>query len=510
MKKISFLMAALLVAMTGCQKEPQQNAETTEGGEVYMSFSVQAVSKSSTDNTGDSNSNATPETEVGKDDENKISNIQVFLQNGTNTIKATNVSLVGGGVNYTATFKEENLVADIPYSIYVICNEGTEIANPNANTSIKKISDWNGTELNISADNNFLMTNAKTVSPRTITEAELEACMSPTTPLNLGTIEVERTVARFDYAQVKDDHLYSITGNDNVKIYLSEAAVINVSKESYYFRRVAATETGADFVVGGVESPANYVVDTDWTAKTTLKTTWDDNGAFGLFYSPFFNRASWNWIDLTKLSAADKLDPINTKDYKFLSYVSENTLPGVKAQINGLSTGVVFRGYFHNGSALINSTLINGDNKNLYVYANKYYGNWAAVETIAKANTDAALTAAYNAVSANPTNLAECAEAGFTVYTPDAKGNYPVYYYYWNRHNDNNEPYEMGVMEYAVVRNNVYKLAVTNISKFGHPEDGEGDPDDGGSEREDEEERHYFQVSVKVLPWTVRVNDIEF
>ena len=65
-------------------------------------------------------------------------------------------------------------------------------------------------------------------------------------------------------------------------------------------------------------------------------------------------------------------------------------------------------------------------------------------------------------------------------------------------------------MEYAVVRNNVYKLAVTNISKFGHPEKGEGDPDDGGSEREDEEEKHYFQVSVKVLPWTVRVNDIEF
>ena len=503
MKKISFLMAALLVAMTGCQKEPAQT-ETTTGGNVYMSFSVQALTKSSTDATGDSNSNANPEIEVGKEDENKISNIQVFLQNGNTTIKATNVNLVGGGVNYTATFKEEALAAETEYSIYVICNEGTDIANPNAATSVKGISDWNGTELNISKDNNFLMTNAKVALTRTITEAELKSCMNPTTPLNLGTIEVERTVARFDYAQTKTGHLYSITGNDNVKIYLSEAAVINVSKESYYFRRVAATETGADFVVGGVESPVNYVVDTDWTAKTTLKTTWDDNGAFGLFYSPFFNRASWNWIDLTGLSAADNLDPINTKDYNFLSYVSENTLPGVSAQINGLTTGVVFRGYFHDGTAKINGT------ENLYVYANKYYGNWAAVTTAATPGTDAALTAAYEAVKANPEDLAACANAGFTVYTPDAYGNYPVYYYYWNRHNDNNKPNEMGVMEYAVVRNNVYKLAVTNISKFGHPEDGEGDPDDGGSEREDEEERHYFQVSVKVLPWTVRVNDIEF
>ena len=502
MKKISFMMAALLVAMTGCQKEPAQT-ETTTGGNVYMSFSVQAVTKSSTDATGDSNSNANPEIEVGKEDENKISNIQVFLQNGNTTIKATNVNLVGGGVNYTATFKEEALAAETEYSIYVICNEGTDIANPNAATSVKGISDWNGTELNISKDNNFLMTNAKVALTRTITEAELKSCMNPTTPLNLGTIEVERTVARFDYAKVKDDHLYSITGNDNVKIYLSEAAVINVSKESYYFRRVAATETGENYVVGGVESPTNYVVDTDWATKKTLKTTWDDNGAFGLFYSPFFNRASWNWIDLTTLSAADNLDPINTKDYNFLSYVSENTLPGVSAQINGLTTGVVFRGYLHNGTEKLSGT------DYLYVYANKYYGNWAAVTTAATPGTDAALTAAYEAVKANPEDLAACANAGFTVYTP-VDGNYPVYYYYWNRHNDNGKPNEMGVMEYAVVRNNVYKLAVTNISKFGHPEDGEGDPDDGGSEREDEEERHYFQVSVKVLPWTVRVNDIEF
>lgn len=99
MKKISILMAALLVAMTGCQKEPQVTPENKTEGNVYMTFSVKAVTKSSTDNTGDSNSNATPEIEVGKDEENAISNIQVFLQNGGNTIEATNVTLVGGGVN---------------------------------------------------------------------------------------------------------------------------------------------------------------------------------------------------------------------------------------------------------------------------------------------------------------------------------------------------------------------------------------------------------------------------
>ena len=67
----------------------------------------------------------------------------------------------------------------------------------------------------------------------------------------------------------------------------------------------------------------------------------------------------------------------------------------------------------------------------------------------------------------------------------------------------------MGPMEFAVVRNNVYKLAVTNISKFGHPENGI-DPDPVDPTDPDEVAEYYFTVAVKVLPWTVRVNNIEF
>jgi hypothetical protein len=65
-------------------------------------------------------------------------------------------------------------------------------------------------------------------------------------------------------------------------------------------------------------------------------------------------------------------------------------------------------------------------------------------------------------------------------------------------------------MEYAVVRNNVYKLAVTGVSKYGHPGDPTGDPDPETPSDPDETKNVYFQVSVKVLPWVVRVNNIEF
>ncbi|MDE5554447.1 MAG: fimbria major subunit, partial [Muribaculaceae bacterium] len=73
-------------------------------------------------------------------------------------------------------------------------------------------------------------------------------------------------------------------------------------------------------------------------------------------------------------------------------------------------------------------------------------------------------------------------DAGFTIYQTsedkeDGGWGYYCYYYYRNRHNDNNDNGVMGPMEFAVVRNNVYKLAVTEISQLGHPRIPENDPD---------------------------------
>ena len=69
----------------------------------------------------------------------------------------------------------------------------------------------------------------------------------------------------------------------------------------------------------------------------------------------------------------------------------------------------------------------------------------------------------------------------------------------------------MGTMEFAVVRNNVYKLCVDNIYKLGHPTPGKDpDPDPEDPFDPDEDLNYYFNVTARVLPWTVRVNHIEF
>ncbi|MDE5849102.1 MAG: Mfa1 family fimbria major subunit [Muribaculaceae bacterium] len=104
--------------------------------------------------------------------------------------------------------------------------------------------------------------------------------------------------------------------------------------------------------------------------------------------------------------------------------------------------------------------------------------------------------------------------ANFTIYqtSQDQKEGwgYYCYYYYWNRHNDNGIEGVMAPMEFATVRNNVYKLAVTRLKTLGHPRVPDNDPDEPTPDTPDEKGDIYLTVSVTVKPWVVRFNNIEF
>lgn len=257
----------------------------------------------------------------------------------------------------------------------------------------------------------------------------------------------------------------------------------------------------------------------------------------------------------------------NKTGYRIWRYVTENTLPGTDVQRTGLTTGVVFK-----GKLLVNSQMENDkklqdavdgnytipakdgytyqvDGKTypiLYLFQNQLYVGWNdEVTTAAAQNEKSDLAEAMKAkdeqgksaddyyqelVAANQSNnqsrnqaaidaaLAAfrkaATAAGFTLYqasSDESEGaGYYFYYYYWNRHNDNGLPSTMGKMEFGVVRNNVYKLAVTGISKLGHPRITDNNPDPEHPDNPDEDGNVYLSVSVEVLPWTVRVNNIEF
>ena len=74
---------------------------------------------------------------------------------------------------------------------------------------------------------------------------------------------------------------------------------------------------------------------------------------------------------------------------------------------------------------------------------------------------------------------------------------YRCYYKYWIRHLDNLNNTEMGVMEFAVVRNNLYRMLITGVSDLGDgtPEIVPDTPDEGET---------YLKVILNVKPWIVR------
>lgn len=75
------------------------------------------------------------------------------------------------------------------------------------------------------------------------------------------------------------------------------------------------------------------------------------------------------------------------------------------------------------------------------------------------------------------------------------------YYFYWIRHENNNNNQAIGPMEFAIVRNNIYDLTVTSISGLGLSAIDVPDPEDP-----DESDKLYMNVVVKVKDWVVRNN----
>lgn len=76
------------------------------------------------------------------------------------------------------------------------------------------------------------------------------------------------------------------------------------------------------------------------------------------------------------------------------------------------------------------------------------------------------------------------------------------YYDYWLKHAENGKNADMGVMEYAIVRNNIYDMTVTDIKELGL----------GGSEVPDpenpvESKDIKMTVNIHVKDWVVRKND---
>ncbi len=436
-----------------------------------------------------------------------------------------------------------------------------------------------------------------------------------------GAIKVERSCARFDFRDGSKDiaanaalnlpaNTYPVVrhteadgsvGDVHVAITLNKMLLVNMSNSFYYLRRVSANGMPANSTLCGAEMPwytdnnglpvpgltGNYVVDAYAQEKMDGVETqfskyfnysfFDDNGVCdntgtnNRWYLSIINDVLTNGNDDNPDWDPEK----KYGDYKIWRYVTENTIPGEsRNQVNGISTGVVFKGKMvateelqnstdeydqtlYNAIANVDGVLANATTRPMiYAYGNILYCSWPNIRQQAIAISYSADTKEWNRTNtlykavfgnggtgedydelAEDTNSANylwhqweeggrTSDTALAAFKKAATGNgitiyqasndaddgwgYYCYYYYWNRHNDNNVPGQMGPMEFAVVRNNVYKLAVTNIKQLGHPRITENDPDPVTPDTPDEKGDVYLTVSCEVLPWVVRVNNIEF
>lgn len=566
MKHLSiYLSCALAVGLWSCSSEDQPNGPGEDIGEnsFYTTLSFDFSTRSTTVDPGDNPAQSDSGFEYGKDSENKIESVIIVLaskgEDGSysyvtdsgvvNADKIENSTNGAAGIPdplYRVKFNTADLIdhAGKNVEVFAYCNPTealkTAVTKDSWNTDLIYTID-NGVD-KIYAPNSFLMTNALPTLVTLPTKAQMETVYNkPTNPANLGTVRVERVSARFDFAQteikgMQGKNVYPIyeylTNEDNSAnlqgyVTLDGMALFNEAKTFYLLPRVAANDaqnntpdmTTVELL--GKETANNWVVSPD---------KGDGDWFYGLQSKPL--PSSFTYTPFTELTEND--NPQNwdesgtAADYMIWRYTTENTIPSITGQKHGVSTGVLFRGYITGapGSKLEKAI---ADKANVYAYDGMMYGSFADVKDYVSKQPESPIGLAFQetlgiqlakdlsaADYANPEKVLEYLNSNdavrefgsddhFNVYTPDADGQYRVYYYYFNRHNDNGNNTQMGAMEFATVRNNVYKMKVTNIYEWGNPADKPTDPDNP-----DEEPKVFFRVQVRVLPWVVRINNIEF
>lgn len=328
----------------------------------------------------------------------------------------------------------------------------------------------------IASDNHFLMTNAnKTAnlnangSSKPNSEISLpdgsyyqdgsvavNVTGSKAAPTHV-TIEVERAVAKIEDKTA--DYTKSVTKREGDKVHFEKVALINGNTKFYPIKMIR--EQG--------DLTNDYVVDPNFVNQTPATVN--------EFYSRDFKTAFANRNDKGVIAK----DLVNGKGAFF--YTLENTMMKDE-QMNGYTTGLYYQATYQ----LKDKT----KGSNVYLYDGKLFDYQGLVEYAGKVldlkgiSDDASQEVFEN--------------LGIKKYIGGR-----CYYAYWIRHINNNDATSMGAMEFAVVRNNYYQMEINSVKNIGDHRPVNPDPT-----TPDEIADSYLDVTVKVLPWIVRNNKIDF
>lgn len=338
----------------------------------------------------------------------------------------------------------------------------------------------------------------------------------------------------------------TITPEQTWYVRLEGYALVNLSKNVHYVRHTISQAGGE--TPFGLLNGSNYLYTPYWGEKNGI--TFEKNGDFptgtttdAWFYNTLANVAAESENMTINADGEFKLgettdDAIYYKPMSSLGsdedgtvtgddhYETDQTKPGVGKfmaycfenstdldhQTHGLSTGISFvaRMYKKNDKGSLSEPVTR-----LYRYGNNnLFESLAAIQQAFGASF---MSEKFNGLveqeANNPTSITD--EILKDLATAENGGehielyNDNICYYYTTeiKHFDNGDNSVLGNMEFAIMRNNIYSLAVTGINMVGDPA---VYPTPGTPDENPTPEEARLDVQVKILPWIVRYNDIEF
>lgn len=525
------LMASLAA---GCAQEDIGTVPTGGGAMAPTSYvSLSFASPQGTPTRSNPNGGETGDgLEAGQDNENAITSAVAFFYQGSgtdgvNSIGTTPIMAVaifnvrsytepGNGIDrkYTTTPQQVDL-ENGTYNVIVVANPGADW--------------WTGKSLTLDDVRNHIQTTAWTASESGYSNFVMTSAADATLTLNsnpeddpaTAEVNVERMAARLDYKTTGtytcDDPAYS-----GATVDITGAALVNnLTAGSYLLKRVADDVNGTNLSYLGDET-----ADENDVATNYVLDPWTTNKSKGLYGTWFMSgSADPNWW-------AGYVQPGTSVSDGWLriGYTLENTTAAEEAG-SDYSTGVVFKAKFYpkgvanyqNGAtffALGNRLFASMEDMMTYVYGADFsqFDNkidactdWAALKTFAASllDNDPSGYKSFLQGQDEAQDLAQVKESlkwkaymlnkcGYSaslnnnVYsvtldqnedtsTREALQPYGTrtyedatcYYTWWVRHSNDNDDTKKGIMEYAIVRNNIYKLTVNSIYSLGGPVPGE-------------------------------------
>ena len=306
------------------------------------------------------------------------------------------------------------------------------------------------------------------------------------------SIGLERAVAKIELTQKQETFpLKDPAGKVYCTIKLNNFRMLNLATQFYTFRHTAVLndfqEPGSytDENFGDINDNNGYAID-PYFFKKTVEGAKDFTNADGFFAQALVDLDinGSNWAGMAQAGSWSHV------------YCLENCM-FVNAQLNAYSTGVMFKAnmdiatdrvFDENGDNISNPS--NWPSKMFYFNYNFY----TSVDAIRK-----------QVLNNLPEDITDDSAteilAEYSIKRFQKTENYSCYYNYWIKHEDNNST-EMGVMEFGIVRNNIYRLSISKVAGLGS-----GEP--YIEPEQPDEYKAELDININVFPWAVRNQDVE-